>query len=434
MGFAVNHLGSLESIGGNTLRAIPLEGDRSFIPSDSVTTTASDSSMPLLCSSIGSFTCDRSHLDTDLNIMDLDNHVRAEQSLNQPVSASTTSSSSFRPSPAPPIGTFSPAPSIGMPSPAPSISTLTKENLGSCSDSNLHLNDLDVAASHASISSKISCTDFIQVRPKHFRPIEQFEVLIRSNKSTSEDEEDEVESDGSEYTQSKKHSKKRKKEGAELCGCSVDVSKKWKETIETKTQMPTSMAVSYFEEAWLFSGPCHRHWRLLARILGLRNNLKATALIEALQLVYQGRHNLWELKTQPNTYGLFRKACQPQREIDSLGTYLFSHTGPPSKPNIDKLYTSFSVAEQQEWETTGCLLIKGLFSWWWDYKIPGFPECSIAEVVAHEYAMYKHHFQKVNQLDNYGWSRAMFYSLGQQVMRQDLAYYRAYVALWPDHQ
>ena len=46
--------------------------------------------------------------------------------------------------------------------------------------------------------------------------------------------------------------------------------------------------------------------------------------------------------------------------------------------------------------------------------------------------MYNHHLRQINRKDNMGWLRNMYYSLSQQLMRQDPAYYIAYVALYLD--
>jgi len=46
--------------------------------------------------------------------------------------------------------------------------------------------------------------------------------------------------------------------------------------------------------------------------------------------------------------------------------------------------------------------------------------------------MYHHHLREINGKKNIGWLRNMFYSITQQLMRQDPAYYMLYVALRPD--
>lgn len=46
--------------------------------------------------------------------------------------------------------------------------------------------------------------------------------------------------------------------------------------------------------------------------------------------------------------------------------------------------------------------------------------------------MYHAHLRLINKKPNYGWLRNMYYSLGQQVMRQDPKYFAIYCALRPD--
>jgi hypothetical protein len=46
--------------------------------------------------------------------------------------------------------------------------------------------------------------------------------------------------------------------------------------------------------------------------------------------------------------------------------------------------------------------------------------------------MYWYHLQRLNGRPNFGWLRNMFHSTGQQLMRQDPAYYTLYATLCPD--
>ena len=46
--------------------------------------------------------------------------------------------------------------------------------------------------------------------------------------------------------------------------------------------------------------------------------------------------------------------------------------------------------------------------------------------------MYHAHLRLINGKPNYGWLRNMYYSLGQQAMRQDPKYFAIYCALRPD--
>jgi hypothetical protein len=52
--------------------------------------------------------------------------------------------------------------------------------------------------------------------------------------------------------------------------------------------------------------------------------------------------------------------------------------------------------------------------------------------VLEEFDMYLAHLRMINQKPNYGWLRNMYYSLSQQVMRQDPLYFTIYCALRPD--
>jgi hypothetical protein len=69
--------------------------------------------------------------------------------------------------------------------------------------------------------------------------------------------------------------------------------------------------------------------------------------------------------------------------------------------------------------------IRGVF----DYLL----EPSIFKLVEEEFDMYKHHARdKVDGVERRGWMRHMFYSLVQQVIRQDPGYYGLMAAARPD--
>lgn len=54
------------------------------------------------------------------------------------------------------------------------------------------------------------------------------------------------------------------------------------------------------------------------------------------------------------------------------------------------------------------------------------------DLVDEELSMWEHHQGKLNAHGNRGWLRVMFYRLTQQLIRQEVDYWRLYVALRPD--
>lgn len=53
-------------------------------------------------------------------------------------------------------------------------------------------------------------------------------------------------------------------------------------------------------------------------------------------------------------------------------------------------------------------------------------EKTILEVILEEFEIYHAHLRLINKKSNYGWLRNIYYSLGQQVMRQDPKYFAIY--------
>jgi hypothetical protein len=56
----------------------------------------------------------------------------------------------------------------------------------------------------------------------------------------------------------------------------------------------------------------------------------------------------------------------------------------------------------------------------------------IADIMFAEFNIYRHYLREINKKKNYGWFRNMFYSINQQLMRQDPVYYTHYTALRQD--
>ncbi|MCJ1263198.1 hypothetical protein MMC22_003068 [Lobaria immixta] len=52
-----------------------------------------------------------------------------------------------------------------------------------------------------------------------------------------------------------------------------------------------------------------------------------------------------------------------------------------------QLQNTLTAAEITEWDSTGNVILPGLFSWWWKLKLDGYPETCIADVVMLEFEM-----------------------------------------------
>ncbi|EFW15145.1 conserved hypothetical protein [Coccidioides posadasii str. Silveira] len=189
---------------------------------------------------------------------------------------------------------------------------------------------------------------------------------------------------------------------------------------------------------------CYDHAKLMASKLGLQTRtLNREELLNRLAYIHRNRRNIGSVKTDDSTYLWFRLANRPARAEDALGIYKFKHQ--PIIPLVANMRTfdfnrytritgvnNFTTSDlQKEWETTGSVVIPQLMRWWND-KLQGATTTVLTRVNG-EYDMYYHHQRMMGGRDNYGWLRTMYHSIGQQLMRQDPAYYLWYVLTRPDH-
>lgn len=68
-----------------------------------------------------------------------------------------------------------------------------------------------------------------------------------------------------------------------------------------------------------------------------------------------------------------------------------------------QLQNTLTAAEITEWDSTGNVILSGLFSWWWKLKLDGYPESCTADVVMLEFEMYKHHLRRVDKRESCSW-------------------------------
>jgi hypothetical protein len=174
---------------------------------------------------------------------------------------------------------------------------------------------------------------------------------------------------------------------------------------------------------------CFKHAKTLAGKLALKTKgLTNNGLIERMCKIQADFQHLGDLKTDDKTYHWFRVSGRPRRLEDGLGPYKFHHKLPDefafdpraALANIgyEKLYDRF---QKDGTITANC------FAWWFEKGSP------IGDIVREEFDMYKHHLRMINEKDNMGWLRNAYYSLAQQLMRQDPMYYMLYVCLRPDN-
>lgn len=210
------------------------------------------------------------------------------------------------------------------------------------------------------------------------------------------------------------------------CRCSGEVSMAWQKAVSKKTSYPLHVVLRLLGRMLEFRTVCYPHLKAMGGHVGLRlKQLSAGDLLARLQHVYERRLEIGRLKTNHDTYRWFRTKSRPAHATDALGPYKFFPK--PRDINFDldpaAILQDFSAAAWGDWQRDGSVSLD-VFSWWF--------ESDIGQIILAEFDMYLHHLRKINGKENYGWLRSMFYSIGQQLMRQDPVYYALYAALRPD--
>ena len=186
---------------------------------------------------------------------------------------------------------------------------------------------------------------------------------------------------------------------------------------------------------------CFQHSKIIASVIGIKTRyLNATTVKERLRRYHQAilDNAVGDLKTAKGTYAWFRMTDRPSRPSDRLGPYKLMPKDVGaftiSTEDQTRLCTYLGV-DVEEWGRVGSIVV-GCFDWWAIEKYTGaradLAEKTILEVILEEFEMYHAHLRLINKKPNYGWLRNMYYSLGQQVMRQDPKYFAIYCALRPD--
>ena len=204
--------------------------------------------------------------------------------------------------------------------------------------------------------------------------------------------------------------------------------------------MLRAMLVADGKKRASFGHLCFRHTRRISSKLGLvSKGLTKEILIKRLYVTLENSHRYEEFQASLKHANWFRLKDRVAIEADRGGVY--QHV-PKSLHLLAPLQTSQAqkVVEiiagpgaWEAWERDGNLIVKNLFGWLWDGVDDGDEhESGIGDLIMEEFDMYLHHQQERNGRSNRGWLRTMYYSLIQQIMRQDIAYWALYAAMRPD--
>ncbi|MCJ1269402.1 hypothetical protein MMC22_009294 [Lobaria immixta] len=164
---------------------------------------------------------------------------------------------------------------------------------------------------------------------------------------------------------------------------------------------------------------CGRHFRCLATFMGLQ---------------VQGWSNV-ELKPRVLHYWACRKDLSSLKEKE-LPVW-FSRNGRSTIDN-DRLGFRARWAKQKDFlksvtvHQAEVIVTELCGPHAWSITVDGHYEADIGKEMDDEFNLYLHHIQERNGQSNQGWSRVMYHSLTQQIVRQDLEYWSLCASLCTD--
>jgi hypothetical protein len=258
-------------------------------------------------------------------------------------------------------------------------------------------------------------------------------------------EDDDYESEPTLLAEKPTTKRKRGEEDSHGCGCDAGIPNAFIAKCKTNKALNPAGQISLIKR-WAElreegKDTCFQHTKNIASLLGFQTRALTSEVAKARLLRYHNaveENKTGDLKQGKDTYKWFRQGSRPERPSDRLGPYklqpvesgAFNIT---SEVQLD--LRRFFKIDDKAWDEQGSVVID-CCQWWNTVGYSGENASlngkTIMEVVLEEYDMYDAHLRKINDKPNYGWLRNMYYSLGQQVMRQDPAYYGIYCALRPD--
>jgi hypothetical protein len=185
-----------------------------------------------------------------------------------------------------------------------------------------------------------------------------------------------------------------------------------------------------FMESGILHDICHKHLRLLcSKAVGLQSNYSHDILLERLEETYPHLNNLnpftidhpdWFYKdvrviTEEESHlRVFKFPGEPHDDIvvdDATSEIILTRYGGPDTVKV--------------WYDVGTIIVGDVFQY------INTPELNT--LVDIEFNIYRHHHRKLPGKRRLGWLRNMFFSIIQQLVRQDLVWYALSVACRPDH-
>lgn len=196
-----------------------------------------------------------------------------------------------------------------------------------------------------------------------------------------------------------------------------------------KTRLSDEEGLALLKEARKGAGLfalCQPHLRVLAAAgLGLYNNKTQAKLCRRLEHVYWHRSKLERLrqKTKPHWFRRSRRAAIPQ-DLRSACRYARVQGAGFDFDPVQVFERFGGSGSWEAWQLDGTINVPGVFSY--------LNQADLKEMIDIEFAIYRHHHHTPAGTSRLGWLRNMYYSLVQQLVRQDPGYYALTAAARPD--
>jgi hypothetical protein len=174
-----------------------------------------------------------------------------------------------------------------------------------------------------------------------------------------------------------------------------------------------------------FSALCHSHLRIFASFtVGLYNNIPHILIIDRLTHIHTSS-SLQEVIQLNRDW--FQKSARPESEADYLVVYRYAPKFTPEfQIDSQAIFRRFAGHNAWiTWDRDGTVILPDIFAY--------LNQPDIFAAIDTEFAMYRHPYRPVPGRPQMGFLRNMFYSLIQQLVRQDPVWYALIVAARPDH-
>jgi hypothetical protein len=185
---------------------------------------------------------------------------------------------------------------------------------------------------------------------------------------------------------------------------------------------------------------CNKHAKALVDVLQMKSASKNhQQLVNRVLQSYQHigswdqfikDHPRWFGFRQENSLGVHR--FKPQHHAPLISDFAAATEWLSIDTLIDRIYTGKApdIHPAEDMHHDGSTILPGLFSWLGENLDGEHPE-GLWPLIHQEFRMYHYHMSR--SAAEIGWLRGMWYSNIQQLIRQDLSYYMAYVFFRPDH-